>query len=174
MEFAKLIAELITALAGAVVAYAAWIQLPMISKQVKALAEQIELSRVAEANAERRMREWETLKACQLYDFDPTLDAATQRIWIASEHGKNYLRPEIDVRDMICILNYLDGLATCIEQKLYIEEVIKDHLSPIFKHAVVNFLDTKRVSPDGLEKLQDIYKRWFRPSLSTNYKSGEP
>ena len=61
MEFAKLIAELITALAGAVVAYAAWIQLPMISKQVKALAEQIELSRVAEANAERRMREWETL-----------------------------------------------------------------------------------------------------------------
>ncbi len=75
---------------------------------------------------------------------------------------------------MICILNYLDGLATGIEQKLYIEEVIKDHLSPIFKHAVVNFLDTKRVSPDGLEKLQDIYKRWFRPSLSTNYKSGEP
>jgi hypothetical protein len=73
----------ITAIGTIVLAIAAWVQLPLIAKQMWSLAEQLRLSREAERNAERRVQEWETLKACQHYDFDPVLDGATQRIWEA-------------------------------------------------------------------------------------------
>ena len=63
METAKLLTECLTALASCALVIVAWIQLPLVSRQVTSLAEQIRLSRDAEINAERRTREWETLKA---------------------------------------------------------------------------------------------------------------
>jgi hypothetical protein len=166
----ELLAAAVTALATCVLAVAAWIQLPLISRQVSALADQIRLSREAEANAERRTREWETLKACQHYDSDPVLDAATQRIWIASAKGTDYRNSAVDRRD-VCLLNYLDGLATGIEQGLYIEAVIRDHLSSVFDHAVVNFVNTQIVDGAGLETLLAVHARWFRTSPPSGYQS---
>ena len=173
MGAAELVAAWITALATGVLAIAAWIQLPLISQQVKALAEQIRLSREAEQNAERRQREWETLKACQRYDFDPVLENATARIWGASRNGTNYRNDGVDKRDLICVLNYLDGLATGIEQGLYIEELVKDHLDTVFDHAVVNFIHSGLVDRKGLMKLCAVHERWFRPSQPTGYRSGK-
>ncbi len=168
MTPAELIAEWITALATGVVAIAAWIQLPLISKQVAALAAQIAASRAAEANAERRMREWETLKARPRYDFDPVIDGTTQRIWEASNNGKDYTLPGVNSRDIVCLLNYLDGLAVGIEQKLYMEEIVRDHLGPIFAHAVTRFLDPGIIPIAGLEKVRDLHLRWVgHPSYSS-------
>ncbi len=122
------------------------------------------------------MREWETLKAVERYDFDPTLEAATQRIWIASECGKNYYNPAVDKRDIICVMNYLDGLATGMEQNLYIEAVIKDHMSAVYKHAVENFVHTGIIDPVNIRKVVAAYDRWFPPppDRPPSYRSGGP
>jgi hypothetical protein len=79
-----MVADIATAPATCVLALLAWIQLPLIAKQVKGLSEQIRLSREAEEHADRRTREWETLKACERYNFDPVIEAATKRLWVAS------------------------------------------------------------------------------------------
>jgi hypothetical protein len=156
-------ASVSSAFATCVLAWAAWIQLPLISRQVESLSKQIEESRKADINAERRIREWETLKICQRYDFDPIIDAATERIYAASNDGKDYRLPGVKQRDMICILNYFDGIAIGIEQNLYIEDIVRDHLGPMFAHAVTNFLDTGLVPIAGLEKVQALNQRWSKP-----------
>ena len=161
----------VSALGTVVLAYVAWRQLPLIVKQVEALSEQIKLSREAEDNAERRLREWETLKACRAYELDPVLDEATKRIWQASDNGQNYRSPNIDTRDVIILLNYLDGLATGIEQKLYIEEVVRDHMGQDFRKAVECFIETGIVDRDGMAALLAVHARWFRPAPPTGYQS---
>lgn len=120
------------------------------------------------------MWELETLKACQAYDFDGVIDAATARIAKAAGLGKDYKSPNVSQRDVICVLNYLDGLAIGIEQKLYIEQIVRDHLGPVIDHAVTNFLDTAVVERHYYPHLTNVHGRWFRGAQSPNYKAPAP
>jgi len=81
--------------------------------------------------------------------------------------------PKFDRRDIICLVNYLDDLATGIAQGLYIEDIIRDHVSSIFKHAVENFIHTGLIDNQGIEKVVTLYDRWFpRLAPTTSYRSG--
>ena len=155
----SLFANAVTAAATLALAVAAWVEFPLISKQVRGLAEQIEASREADKNADRRTREWNTLAACQRYDFDPVIEAATARIWEASNKGTDY-RSNVERRDIVVLLNYLDGLAIGIDQDLYIDQIVKDHLAPMFEHATVCLLDTQIVSITGFERVKQTHLRW--------------
>jgi hypothetical protein len=170
----ELIASWVTAIATVVLAIAAAIQLPLIARQVRALAEQMKLSRDSEANAERRMREWETLRTCQRYDFDPVLNDATRRIWIASRSGSDYRHADVDRRDIILLLNYLDGMAIGIEQGLYIDSMVQDHLGPMFDRAVRCFVESGIVDGTTLANLLAVHAGWFKRPRSTEYQSRSP
>ena len=122
-------------------------------------------------NAERRTREWETLRACERYDFDPILDGAMERIWAASDEGKNYNNEGVTKRDMICVLNYLDGLATGIQQNLYIDSIIKDHMSLVIDTHVRKFLVAGLVEKEGFETLLAVHARWFLQTKPPEYQS---
>ena len=171
MELAKLAAEWATALATIILAVAAWIQLPLISRQVQGLSEQIRLSREAEEHAERRTREWETIKACERYNFDPVIEAATHRIWEKSNKGTDYKRPEVDQRDLVVVLNYLDGIAIGVGQGLYIENLVKDHIGPLFDHAVTKYFDSGVIGRDGLSAMGALHAQWYRGAPKTSYLS---
>jgi hypothetical protein len=86
-------AEEITALATVALAivtiglmWAAWRQLPILTKQLKSLATQIQESRLAAQASDKRKRELETLRVCDRNETDPVLHATGQRIWEASEY----------------------------------------------------------------------------------------
>lgn len=182
-------AALATAIGTIVLAFGAIIQLHFLSRQLtklteqidlarssdqtaaEGLAEQIRLTRDAEHRAAIRSQEWETLKACQRYDFDPVLEQATARIALTAGHLRDYSRLAKEDRDVVCLLNYLDGLATGIAQKLYIEDMVRDHLAPVFDHAVVNFIETGTIDRVGYAKLLALHARWFQPSSPTGYQS---
>ena len=170
MQIAELIALWTTAIFTGAVAVAAWVQLPLISRQVRGLSEQIRLSREADQNAERRTREWETLKACDRYDVDPILDAAMLRIYTCSERGTNYRNETIDKRDFLCVLNYLDSLATGIQQNLYIEEIIKDHMALVVRKHVTDLLESGIVEREGYHNLLAVHNRWLQQDV--NYRAG--
>jgi hypothetical protein len=155
------LAAMVSALATVMVAIAAQRQLPLISQQVSKLSEQVRLAREAEESAARRTREWETLKAVERYDADPIIDAATERIFKASEEGTNYRNGKVSKRDVICVLNYLDGLATGMEQELYIEAMIRDHMSGVFRHAVENYLHPEIIIDPDIPRVKRLYYRWF-------------
>lgn len=146
------------AVATIVLAVAAWRQLPLIAGQVNSLAEQIELTRGAEAKTEQRHRRWETLRACERYDFDPVIESASKRLYDNSDEGKDYARAE--KRDMVVLLNYLDGLAIGIEQELYVEDLIHGHLGLIVTKCVERFLLSGLVNSDGYESLLELNSRW--------------
>ncbi len=161
----------VTALITLVLAAAAIVQLPLIAGQLRALSQQIELTRDSDRAAERRLREQETMRVCQQYDFDPIIDAATQRIWVASLDGTDYSRPEVQRRDLACLLNYFDGVCIGIDQDLYIEEIVKDHLGEMFKHAVEHLIATGKVDKASFYYLIKYYDKWFSPENQTAYKS---
>ena len=170
MQLAEVIAAWITALSTGAIALAALRQLPLIARQVQGLSEQIRLSRESEQNAERRARQWETLKACDRYDVDPILDEAMLRIYTGSKRGKSYQNPAIDKRDMVCVLNYLDSLATGIRQNLYIEEIVKDHMSLVIHKHVTDLLESGLVEKEGYHNLLMLHDRW--PEHDVSYRSG--
>lgn len=159
-----------TALATSILAYAAIKQLPLIAKQVSNLSDQIRLSREAEANAERRDREYRTLEAIQRYAFDPVLDAAIRRIRDASNEGEDYRRIQVKKFDLVCVLNYLDTIATGIEQGLYIEDMVKDHMSPVFHKYVTEWIKSGIVGESGFRALVELHGGWARQN--TAYRSG--
>lgn len=150
------------AIATIVLAVAAWRQLPLIAGQVNSLAEQIGLTRRAEENTEQRHRRWETLKACERYDFDPVIDAACQRLYASSNKGTDYKDSRVDKRDIVVLLNYLDGLAIGIEQQLYVEDLVRGHLELIVMKCVDEFLATGIVSSEGYERLLRLTEQWKR------------
>jgi hypothetical protein len=169
METAKLLTECLTALASCTLVIVAWIQLPLVSRQVNSLAEQIRLSRVAEINAERRTREWETLKACDRYNTDQILEAATQRAWYTSDAEINYKKSEVDHRDLTIIVNYLDGIAIGVQQGLHIEDLVKDHIGSVFGHAVIKWIEGGLFDTSGIETMASLHARWYRSAKPTSY-----
>ena len=55
----------------------------------------------------------------------------------ASQNGTDYTNIQDEHRlDCITVLNYLDGVAVGVEQKVYIEEMAKDYLEAIVHKAV--------------------------------------
>jgi hypothetical protein len=170
METARLAADVVTALATCTLAVLAWIQLPLVAEQVRGLAEQIRLSREGEKHAERRVRELETLKACEHYNFDPIIEAATKRLWDASDGMKDYSKPGVDQRDVTVLLNYLDGIAIGVGQGLYIEPLVKDHLGFLFDHVVRNIVEgTMKGDRAGIEAMMALHAQWFRGAPVVSY-----
>lgn len=164
------IAAGITAIATAALAIGAWVQLPLVAKQVKGLSDELNEARKAEAAAEARTREWETIKICQRYDFDPVIESACKSIWVASVKGTTYTNENVDEHDMKCILNYLDGISVGIKQGLYIETIVKEQMGIIFKGHVDNFILSNAVSRDGYECLLELYGKWFQQTAPSSYR----
>jgi hypothetical protein len=171
MEITKLIADLVSAVAAIAVAVAAWIQLPLISAQVRGLAEQIRLSREADVHARQRAKEWETIKICERYNFDPVIEAATQRSWAASDGGRDYRKPGVDQRDLIIVLNYLDGVATGVRQELYIEGLVKDHIGFLFDDSVTKYIESGVIDKKGFEAALALHAHWFRAGPPVAYRA---
>jgi hypothetical protein len=136
-------ADLITAIATSVLAiatiflvYAAWKQLPLLSKQLLAVSEQVRLSVEADAHSRQRYLETNTLRVCERYVSDVVVYGAAQRIWKASNGGADYTRPEIDKHDVITALNYLDGIAVGVKQGVFSSAIVKDHMESTFNKVV--------------------------------------
>src|SRR5690606_34431823 len=72
-----------------------------------------------------------TLAAIDVYYRDPVIDAACRRIFDAKRTGEFDKDPSAYRLDITTILNYFDGLAVGIEQNLYVEDMLRDHLEGI-------------------------------------------
>ncbi len=87
----------------------------------------------------REAKRERTLSYCHRYDSDPILDGALRRLGKARE-DKTLARNSATRADIATVLNYLDGLATGIEQHLYIEELARDYMEPVLLHHVEQYL----------------------------------
>lgn len=85
-------------------------------------------------------RQWETLKACDRYTFDPILDVCLRKLRDAKAAGQ-YEGHEKDFRlEITTILNCLEGIAVGIYQGVYIEDLARDHMQPVVIDHVTEYL----------------------------------
>ena len=160
----------ITAGATLVIAWAAVRQLPLIVAQVRWLAQQIEQASKADRAAEERKRVWQTVDRMQSYTTNPVFDAAAERVWVASNEGQDYKSPNVKKRDIIVILNFLNGIATGVRQELYVKEIVHDNLREPIKAAVEDFIHSGIVSEEGYESLLWLYDEWYKQTQPPAYR----
>lgn len=142
-----------TAMMTVIIAVVGLRQLKKITEQTKAANDQ--------------KKKWASIAACERYDSDPILDEATKVIWNKRQSPTDYSNVKEYEREVIILLNYLDSLAIGVEQKLYFETIIRDHMEPIINHAVEKFLlvDPCIFNKKDLQALVDLYNRWHSRSI---------
>lgn len=157
-------AEIVTAFAAIVTALAT------ISLAVFAAIQILQL-RQEMAIQEDRERRLITIEACTRFVSDPIIHEASRRLWDASDGGTDYTLETVDRHDVITVLNYLDSLATGIEQDIYIEEIVRAHYEHFVAKAVVALVrgessephwkaDTQFAPEEQIKNLIAVHNRW--------------
>lgn len=146
----------VTAIASVAIALAAWIQLPLIRRQMRIEGD--------------RQKQWATVAACARYITDPVLREAKRNIWQARDHGKKDVIEEPDQvrQDVYILLNYLDNIAIGVNQHIYDETFVRDYLRYVFEDAVSRFIKKRsgdfKVKEEHFSDLLDLYEKWFSES----------
>jgi len=165
-------ADSITAVGTAVMAVATIALGVFALRQLSALIDQLKLAREADARADSRLIESNTLRACERYYSDPVINEATRRIWAASNNGTDYTKAAIDSHDLIITLNYLDGIAVGIKQHVYSAPIVKDHMQSTFIKIidVIRPAVVPRIIPDwiGYEAITELRSSWL-PVATVSY-----
>jgi hypothetical protein len=100
-----------------------------------------------------------TIAACNAYDTDPIFEEASKRVYVHKKNGYQ----DADPRDIQLVLNFLEGIAVGILQGIYIENIVKDQMEPVFIAAYNNFLAPTPDRAKEYTALPQIYQRW-RPT----------
>jgi hypothetical protein len=86
-------------------------------------------------SSQQESRKWKTLDICAQRELSDSLASAVEEL--RDFFNKD---PQPDIKNFESkwkmILNYLDGIAIGVEQGLYIEDLVKDHLKQIVEHHV--------------------------------------
>jgi len=120
----------VTAIGTAVAAAAAvgaaaiaWVQLEKLRDQIR-----------QSSDLDRRRN---TLDACQRFEKDELLKQAMKNLWQATDSGTDYRKlTATNDFDVLTVLNYFDGLAIGIAERVYVEEMARDFLEDSLNKAV--------------------------------------
>jgi hypothetical protein len=124
-----------------------------------------------------------TLNAIQRAENDPYLQRAYRTIARVTKGTLNYSKTHICKYYVNIILNYYEGIAVGIAQKIYVEAMAKDYLAESLQKAVKIWLrgdtDDDFVPPTAMfaasdfPELRKLYDRWFPPK-STEFRADKP
>lgn len=121
------------------------------------------------SNQRRLNKIQRTVDAVRDYDTSPVIAEAERNIWEQSNHRLNY--ESVDEFDKLTLLNYLDSLAIGIEQGVYDDKIVNDHLGSIIQAAVEKFINTGQVPEDEFPALIKIYDLWFPVDYKTKFQA---
>ncbi|MFC1789275.1 hypothetical protein ACFLZE_05120 [Thermodesulfobacteriota bacterium] len=134
-----------------------------------------------------REKKWKTVAACDLYLTDPILFNNSKRIWERSNSGTDYTSCRRDDQDTIQLLNYFESLSVGIEQRIYVEEIVKDNLEHSIQKAVKVFIKgesgtihgkswivkEKKFAKEYFPFLVKLYDRWFKEDPKPHFENSE-
>lgn len=173
--------EWITAFSAALSAFAllllalfATAKLGTVAKQLSKTADQI-------GSALHSQREQRTLEAVRRYETDPELRTTIRIIYEKTEQNTDYtLLDDSDRFHVLTLLNYYDGIASGIEQGIYIEALVKDYLGFVLDKTVRALLRGESgngwdagqpiVPTDNYEALLGLQQRWALESNRSLYE----
>lgn len=142
MEITAIVISAISAVAAIAIAVIAWYQIDALRKQ---------------------QRKWSTLEACNRYDTDPILVEA-HRTLRKHVDGKE-IDQEALAESSLTLFNYFDAIFIGVRQKLYIKEIVRDHLWQIIKGHVQWTKESRH--PVLVERANSLYEKF--PSMMEYY-----
>jgi hypothetical protein len=156
----------VTAIGTAVAAVAAvgasiiaWVQLDKLREQIRQSSEQ-----------DRRRN---TLEACQRFERDDLLKEAMKNVWEASDGGTDYTKLTAACSfDVLTLLNYFDGIAIGIIERVYIDEMARDYLEDSLNKAVKALILGE--SGDGWKASKPFFPEKEFASLCKLYHTWNP
>jgi len=91
-------------------------------------------------------RKTQTLEACGRYDTDPIIFDCHKKLIVAKNYKKRddaaLVARASELRlEVLTILNFLDAIAIGVQQGLYIKDLARDHISPIVRKHVAEFVE---------------------------------
>lgn len=117
---------------------------------------------------------WKTIEACNIYDFDPIIHECLIKTFQHTQKNlDDHQKKDLKVY-VTSILNYLDGIAIGLDQGVYDEDIVKDHMQYIFKLHVSQYLSSREVAKSyGLEidhftHLVSLDAKWRHVKTSYN------
>jgi hypothetical protein len=149
---------------GTAVAAAAAVGAAMIALvQLKKLRDQIKQS----SDLDRRRN---TLDACQRFEKDELLHQAMKSLWKTTNRGTDYtkLTSENDF-DVLTVLNYFEGIAIGIAERVYKEKMARDYLEDSLTKAVRALIYGQ--SGDGWKAERPIFPDKNFPVLAKLYRA---
>jgi hypothetical protein len=104
-----------------------------------------------------------SLIACERYDLDPVLTECLRNIKEINDNPCANASDRIGISlDLATILNYLDGIAIGIEQRIYDHDIVYDHLYPIIDHYVTHYIINEKWKKEFGLTLGGDYDRLIR------------
>ena len=145
METTAIVISAISAVAAIAIAVIAWYQIDALRKQ---------------------QRKWSTLEVCNRYDTDPILVEA-HRTLRKHVDGKE-IDQEALAESSLTLLNYFDAIFIGVKQKLYIKEIVKEHLWPIIKGHVQwtkesenpELVERNKMLPESFPNMMEYHDKW--------------
>ncbi|MFB7143349.1 DUF4760 domain-containing protein [Agrobacterium deltaense] len=120
----------------------------------------------------KESKKWRTLDACEIYDRDPVIQECLKVLRKYKVNKDKGLLHTDDIKiEALSVLNYLDGIAIGVNQGLYLESIVKDHLGSIINgHVDAHVLSRDAISVFEVEKeefknLISLSERWKREAL---------
>ena len=94
---------------------------------------QISAARAEAAAARDEAKRQRTLEVVSRYDHDPVLDRALRRMARARDSGRLFTDARTYRTDVIAVMNYFEAIAIGLKQDIYILEMVRDYMEPVFR-----------------------------------------
>jgi hypothetical protein len=184
LEEIRAAASMIQALAAVAILIIGAKQLKKVSDQLRFQGEQIKFQSEQLKIQGEREKKWATIRACERYDFDPTINAYTAAVFRKTKDGTDYTDAKQTFYEVIGLLNYLESLAIGVFQGVYNERIVYDHFEDIIFKAVKALIKGESGTKGGWEwvasspvvkeesfvQLVKLYNKWYGADGATRFQ----
>jgi hypothetical protein len=129
----------------------------------------------SEAEAARdEAKRTRTLEIVSRYDHDPVLDRALRRLARARDSKALYSATMLYRTDIVAVMNYFESIAIGLHQEIFIPEMVRDYMEPIFRSHIEEIEKEKLfekigADPKDFEHICALNNSW-KPVSSVHYK----
>jgi hypothetical protein len=114
---------------------------------------------------------WKTLEACDRYESDLVVTSALKSLRDAKKDGSLKRSPRDFRWEAVLVLNYFEGIAIAAAQGFYVEQIVREHLEPIIREFVDEFLDPDmakllELNPFDFRRLIRLLQRWEKSPVT--------
>lgn len=129
----------------------------------------------AEAEAARaESKRTRTLEIVSRYDHDPVLDRALRRLARARDSKALYTATMQYRTDIVAVMNYFESIAIGLHQDIFIVEMVRDYMEPIFRSHIEEIEKEKLFekigsNPNDFEYICALNDRW-KPKSTMHFR----